>query len=42
MILMPLVKQHQGGENKNQLAAPLSPDDEPSFQSNIDGGNMIK
>lgn len=41
MILMPLVKQRQGGVNNNQLAAMLSPGDEPSCQSNIDGGNMI-
>lgn len=39
-ILISRVRQLQEGENKNQLAASLSPDDEPSCQSSSDDGNM--
>ncbi len=39
-ILISLARQLQGGENNNQLAALLSPHDEPSCQSSSDDGNM--
>ncbi len=34
-IFIPLVRQLQGGENKNQLAALLSPDSKPSCQTAV-------
>lgn len=39
-IVIPPVRQSEGGENKNQLAALLSADDEPTCQNSSDGGNM--
>lgn len=39
-ISFPPVRQSEGGENKNQLAALLSADDEPTCQNSSDGGNM--
>lgn len=39
-ILIAPVRQSEGGENKNQLAALLSAGDGPTCQSSSDGGSV--